>query len=191
MISPSGDEPDPEPNELAVDYATRVALAKAIAVSNIVSNAVIVGADTSVVLDRRILGKPIDSDEAVSMLKLLRGRTHHVVTGVAVVDSETKESWTATKSTEIVLRNYSDVEIDASVASGKPMDKAGAYAVQDEDLKPAERVNGCYSNAVGLPLCKVIALLGQAGIIANLRPDYPSGEPCHDQDSKSGREDVV
>ena len=189
VLPPGGDEPDPEPNELAVDYAKRVSWAKAMAVCGLVSDAIVIGADTSVVIDGRILGKPIDVNDAISMLKLLRNRTHHVVTGVAVVDSDTKESWTATRSTRIVLRNYSDAEIDTSVASGYPMDKAGAYAVQDRTYKPAKGVFNCYSNALGLPMCKVVRLLAHAGIHTSLRPGAIAGEPCPDAESESALED--
>jgi MAF protein len=130
-------------------------------------------ADTTVVLDGRSLGKPRDAAEAASMLRALRGRTHCVVTGVALATARAdggQDSATARArvrstavTTRVHMRSYTDEEIARYVASGDPLDKAGAYGVQHPDFQPVERVEGCYLAVVGLPLCAVSALLADAG----------------------------
>jgi len=115
---------------------------------------VVLAADTVVVLDDRILGKPRDDVEAASMLEALRGRTHCVLTGVAVaVAGEIR--WTGVVETKVWMRVYGDDEIEWYVRSGTPRDRAGAYGIQDADFRPVTRIEGCLANAVGLPLCHV------------------------------------
>ena len=132
-----------------------------------------IGADSVVVLDGEILGKPGDSAEARSMLKALRGRPHEVITGLAL-DAEDC-SFSDTVSTAVRMRAYSDDELEAYVASGRPLDKAGAYAIQDRDFGPVERVDGCYLNVVGLPLCEVSRGLRALGWQL---PDERFDPPC-------------
>ncbi len=123
----------------------------------------IVGADTAVVDGSDILGKPADAAEAAAMLRRLRGRSHTVMTGVAVLDTATGRLETAVERTTVVMRAYSDAEIAAYVASGDPMDKAGAYAIQNRAFAPVARIEGCYANVVGLPLCTLACLLRALG----------------------------
>ena len=157
-------EDPPEAGESAGRYATRMARYKASAVSARLEGGIVLGADTVVVLDGAILGKPASADEAVEMLRRLRDRAHDVTTGMAVVDPETGRVETAAVTSTVRMRRYGDEEIAAYVASGEPFDKAGAYAVQDTRFRPAERVDGCYLNVVGLPLCAASDLLSRAGL---------------------------
>ena len=157
-------EDAPAAEEGAEQYATRMARRKAAAVSASLGHGIVLGADTVVVLDGAILGKPASAAEAADMLCRLRGRDHAVTTGVAVVDSETRRVETAAATSTVHMRRYTDEEIAAYVASGEPFDKAGGYAVQDPQFRPAERVEGCYLNVVGLPLCTTADLLGRVGL---------------------------
>jgi MAF protein len=123
----------------------------------------VIGADTVVILNNRILGKPRDQIEAKQMLQDLRGTHHHVTTGLTVVNIASGRSLTETVTSEINLRNFSDHEIDTFIVSGVPLDKAGAYAIQDLAFHPAESMTGCYSNIVGLPLCRLLEMLKELG----------------------------
>lgn len=154
-------EGPPAAGERAEQYAERMARHKASAVSARLGRGTVIGADTVVVLDGAILGKPASAREAVEMLRRLRGRDHGVATGLAVVDSDSGRVETAAVTSTVRMRRYDDDEIAAYVASGEPFDKAGAYAVQDTQFRPAERVEGCYLNVVGLPLCRAAELLAR------------------------------
>ena len=118
------------------------------------SEDVVLAADTVVVLDGAILGKPVDAVEARSMLAALRGRAHRVLTGVALaVDG--RIAWASVVETAVWMRQYGADEVERYVRSGSPFDKAGAYGIQDADFRPVERIDGCFANVVGLPLCQV------------------------------------
>ena len=121
---------------------------------------VVLGADTTVTLDGEILGKPVDAEDAARMLRLLSGRTHRVITGVALVTAERTE--VAAEVTAVRFLTLSDEEIAAYVATGEPMDKAGAYAIQGRAARWIPRVEGCYFNVVGLPIARTIDLLAEA-----------------------------
>ena len=118
---------------------------------------VVLGADTTVTLDGHILEKPRDADDAARMLRMLSGRTHRVITGVAVVDA--KGSEVAAEVTAVRFLTLSDAEIAEYVATGEPMDKAGAYGIQGRAAKWIPRIEGCYFNVVGLPLALVTSML--------------------------------
>lgn len=122
---------------------------------------VVLGADTTVTLDGHILEKPRDAEDAARMLRMLSGRTHQVITGVAVVDESGAE--VAAEVTAVRFVTLSDEEIAAYVATGEPMDKAGAYGIQGLAAKWIPRIEGCYFNVVGLPLALVAAMLEPAG----------------------------
>lgn len=141
----------------------RLALSKAEAVSGSHPHSYILAADTLVGLSGRIFGKPADEREARDMLKALRGKPHRVVTGIALLPPRPAEPIVAHVSTSVLMRPYTDEEIDTYIATGSPMDKAGAYGVQDTDFHPAAPVNGCYFNVVGLPLCAASEMLREAG----------------------------
>jgi septum formation protein len=119
----------------------------------------VLGADTTVTLDGHILGKPEDAADAARMLRLLAGRTHRVITGVSVVSATGAD--VASEATEVRFLDLSDAEIAAYVASGEPMDKAGAYAIQGRAARWIPRIEGCYFNVVGLPLALVSTLLNR------------------------------
>jgi septum formation protein len=138
------------------DNAMRLAYAKAMDVGRKVQDAVIIGADTVVVIDGKYLGKPSDPFDAVRMLEMLSGRTHSVVTGLAILDRPSNRSVTDFEETKVTFRSIPRNEIEAYVASGSPMDKAGAYGIQDDyGAVFVSRIEGCYYNVVGLPLSKL------------------------------------
>jgi MAF protein len=159
------------PHVPAPVLAEELALAKARAVAREEPRAVVLAADTIVVLDGRPLGKPADAEEARQMLRALRGRAHEVVTGVAVM-APGGVARTAHAVTRVVMRCYTDAEMEEYIASGDPFDKAGAYAIQHPVFRPVARVEGCYCNVVGLPLWTVRRLLAEvAPGLAVPRPD--------------------
>lgn len=122
----------------------------------------ILASDTTVLLDERSLPKPRDEAEARAMLETLRGREHIVATGVAVVtlvDSGSDALVSATSTTRVLMRNYGDAEIADYVATGDPLDKAGAYSIQHPDFHPVAKITGCHLGVIGLPVCIVAALL--------------------------------
>ncbi len=148
--------------EASAEYAMRLALEKALVASDGLGTALVVGADTIVVCDDEILAKPRDADEARSHLRRLRGRWHHVATAVAVVNAATGDHKVGIEWTEVKLRNYTDDEVEAYIASGDPFDKAGAYAIQHPDFRPVAEVRGSMENVVGLPLELTARLLEEA-----------------------------
>jgi MAF protein len=163
--------------------AKRLALAKAQAVAVSHSDKAVIGADTIVVLDDMILGKPRDEAEAADMLRRLRGRWHEVITAVAVISGG--HSIVEHVSTKVKMRAYTDDEIAAYVASGDPMDKAGAYAVQHPVFAPVESIDGCYLNVVGLPLCLLARMLRDAGVAIRPRPEWLLPQKCQECEGAS------
>ena len=161
VASPSVNE-DALPGESPSHLVERLALAKARSVYGDQGDRVVIGADSVVVLDDRILGKPGSPDEARSMLNALRGREHDVYTGVAVVGPNGEA--VSSKRSRVAMRDYFDEEMEAYVLSGEPMDKAGAYAIQDQDFRPASLLEGCYNNVMGLPTCLLADMLVKAGL---------------------------
>ena len=148
------------PGETPRDYVTRLALEKARAVRRDLGS-VVLGADTTVVLDGRVLGKPEHPEEAARMLRSLSGRTHEVLTGVAVKHGGLE--FVDVASTRVRFLPLTEEEIAWYVASGEPEGKAGAYAVQGLASRFVERIEGSYSNVVGLPVSLVYQLLRQVG----------------------------
>lgn len=120
---------------------------------------VVIAADTIVVDGDMILGKPGDRSQAVSMLSRLRGKAHRVFSGLAVFDLSRDEIKAGQVSSQVRMREYTEEEIDVYVASGDPMDKAGAYAIQNHNFDPAPDFCDCYANVMGLPLCHLAVLL--------------------------------
>jgi septum formation protein len=127
--------------------------------------AVVLGADTEVVLDGRYLGKPRDAADAARMLRALSGRTHEVVTGLALVDAPSGREETLAVTTRVTMLDASDEDIAAYVATGEPLDKAGAYAVQGLGARLVARVDGCFTNVVGLPVETARRLLERWGLV--------------------------
>ncbi len=150
----------PKAGEDPADYVLRLAEAKAQAAAvSAKPEHVIVAADTTVVDGRTILGKPTDNTDAVQMLKRLRGHTHQVYTGLAVLKMQNRRLIRDLCVTDVPMRKTSDAEIDAYVRTGDPLDKAGAYAIQNPDFQPVERLSGCYASVMGLPLCHLLRVL--------------------------------
>ena len=173
-------EGPPRNGERPDEHVVRLSLEKAREVARSTGDAAVLGADTSVVVDGAVLGKPADEDEAVRMLRLLRGRDHEVITGVTVLQGASGRAVSSSRSTHVALRKYSDREIEEYVLSGEPMDKAGAYAVQDPDFRPASHLEGCYLNAMGLPLCDVLTILHTLGMPARVREGWQLPDQCVD-----------
>jgi septum formation protein len=150
------------PNEDPIAYVVRLAREKAQAVFDQINDplAIVLGADTTVTLDNHILGKPTDAADAARMLRLLSGRTHRVITGVALASAQRTE--VAAEITGVRFLTLSDEEIAAYIAGGEPMDKAGAYGIQGRAARWIPRVEGCYFNVVGLPLALVSVMLEAA-----------------------------
>src|SRR5271166_5238674 len=158
----------PLAGESARECAERLAREKALAVWRGRPNDVVLGADTVVVVDGMILGKPVDADDAVRMLRMLSGRVHEVITGVAVVGCQLPVASknavaTASETTLVTMCEVSEAEIRDYVATGEPMDKAGAYAIQGIASRWIPRIEGDYSNVVGLPVALVYRMLRSAG----------------------------
>lgn len=155
------------PNESAAAYVQRLAEEKAHAVWTLhkasdteADPLVVLGADTCVVCDGKILGKPADAADARRMLETLSGRTHAVMTGLAAVTR--KGVVRAVEITQVTFNVVTDAEIAAYVASGEPLDKAGAYAIQGGAARWIPRIEGCYFNVVGLPVARTMSLLAEA-----------------------------
>ena len=163
VVPPSTLE-DMKPNETPKEMVERLALSKALSVARSLDGGLVVGADSIVVLDGRVLGKPVNRAQAREMLRSLRGREHQVMTGVALVDAADQHAQVTSKSSLVTMRDYSDDQMEAYVASGEPMDKAGAYAVQDRVFRPAKQLEGCYTNVMGLSLCSLVDMLQGAGL---------------------------
>jgi nucleoside triphosphate pyrophosphatase len=150
--------------------AARLALDKARTVAVRVGEGVVLGADTIVVIDGAALGKPAGPEEACAMLRRLRGREHEVHTGIAVVDAQSGRSESAVVTSRVRMGAYSDRAIDDYVASGEPLDKAGAYAIQGRGRELVTGYEGSFSNVVGLPLEETAQVLARFGVPVNVPP---------------------
>lgn len=148
------------------EVTARVAAAKAEAVEH--PGKIVVAADTAVVLDGEILGKPASPREAEGMLRCLSGRAHRVLTALALCEGG--RTHIDVVCTTVYMRPYTAAEIAAYIASGDPLDKAGAYAVQNPQFHPVARIHGCYQNVVGLPLCHLSRRLLAAGVAVPTLP---------------------
>lgn len=146
-------------DETPAELAARLARGKVRATADTHPQAWILGADTVVAYEGETLGKPANPKEAQTMLKTLRDMRHRVFTAVALYHPSHRETYTRRVETEVCMRDYAAAEITAYVASGDPLDKAGAYAIQNADFHPVRRLDRCYANVVGLPLCATWALL--------------------------------
>ena len=182
----------PRPDEAADALAMRLARDKALAVAQRYPTAAVLAADTVVALNGRLLGKPADADEARAMLRALRDRSHQVITGLALAvhgagtgGADARQAgespgrshglvWHAAVTTLVQTRAYADDEIERYVGTGRPLDTAGAYAIQDLDFAPVARIVGCYPNVVGLPLCETRRALAAAGLRVEPNPNEAS-----------------
>ncbi|PKN08605.1 MAG: septum formation protein Maf [Deltaproteobacteria bacterium HGW-Deltaproteobacteria-8] len=165
-------EPPPLPGEAPKDYAKRMALLKTLDVAVLYPDCAVLGADTIVVLPAegsapaQVLGKPVDEADALRMLTLLSGRAHQVITGCCLALPGQAERVCFAEVTEVVMRASSREELCAYIATGEPADKAGAYAIQGLGGFLVERINGSYTNVVGLPVAECAQHLLDRGLIA-------------------------
>ena len=164
-VAPSNIPEDPEPDETPERMVRRLSREKALAVaeSENAESGYYVAADSTVVLSGESIAKPEDADDARRMLTRLRGAAHHVTTGITVYDAATRRCVTESHTADVLMREFDDAEMEQSIASGTPMDKAGAYAIQDNEFRPASLQHGCYSNVMGLPACRVVEILAEMG----------------------------
>ncbi len=168
-IEPADIDETPRPGETAQACAERLAQEKALKIAPLHPEAYTLGADTIVVVDGQILGKPADNADAERMLRLLSGRTHQVITGVCLVNplktASSAEFAVASSTTKVILSELSPDEIRDYVATGEPVDKAGAYAIQGRASRWIPKIEGDYSNVVGLPIALVYRMLREAGAL--------------------------
>ena len=159
-VQPADIPEDPLPGEAAKECAERLAREKALAVARQHPQDCVLGADTVVVVDGQILGKPSDAADAARMLRLLSGREHRVITGVCLV---ARGQWSvASETTLVTVNELTDRDIADYVSSGEPMDKAGAYAIQGVASRWIPRIEGDYNNVVGLPVALVRRMLQES-----------------------------
>ncbi len=164
IIASQAVEAPPEPSVLPEQYVAGLAYQKAAWVAKSLQNGMVIGADTVVVANQTILGKPIDPAEAITMLTMLQGKEHSVFTGVAVIDVASGRNQVFSEETRVLFRNLSSAEIQAYVATREPLDKAGAYGIQGKGALLVEKINGCYFNVVGLPISRLATTLVDFGI---------------------------
>ncbi|EKE04092.1 MAG: hypothetical protein ACD_20C00107G0002 [uncultured bacterium] len=126
--------------------------------------AVIIGSDTVVVVNHKILGKPKDKQDAFNMLRMLSGTTHEVISAIAITDTETGKTLTNSVTSNVTFKELSDSEINSYIATGEPMDKAGAYAIQGLASIFIKEISGCYTNIVGISTYKLVEMLKEFGI---------------------------
>ena len=165
-VRPADIDETAEIGEAPAAFALRLARAKAIAVATLVGASprrIVLVADTIVVVDGDVLGKPTDREDAVRLLGRLVGREHRVLTGVAVVASDRSDrAATCVVTSRVTMRAATEAEIRRYVATGEPLDKAGAYAAQGEGRRFIERIDGSESNVIGLPIDETLALLRES-----------------------------
>lgn len=169
LVDPSGADETPLAGATAEEVARSLALVKAREVMARHPNAYILGADTLVTIDDLLLGKPVDEADAARMLRLLCGRAHRVPTGVALIAPDGTETVFVETAT-VTMHPYTEVAIGAYLSTGEPFDKAGSYAVQGAGGALVAAVEGCYTTVVGFPLCRVAALLRDAGFGTSPNP---------------------
>ncbi len=161
-VMPADLNEDVRPGEPAEAYTERLAREKALVIAGREPAAVVIAADTTVVVDGDILGKPVDAADARAMIRRLSGREHVVMTGIAVARGTRVES--AVEAVRVTFRALSDTEIAEYVATGEPMDKAGAYGIQGYGATIVERVEGDYFSVMGLGLRRLVELLARHGV---------------------------
>ncbi len=159
-VHPSMVEETPRRGESPEEYARRAAREKALAVAaSSPASSLVLGADTVVVIDGEILGKPVSRDDVARMLRLLSGHTHRVITGVCLVRAPSQIEALKHETTFVTFRSLDSKESDLYIQSGEPFDKAGGYAIQGLASKFVTRISGCYFNVVGLPVPLVYKIL--------------------------------
>jgi septum formation protein len=158
-VIPSKIEEDMIPDESPREHVIRLAKAKALDVGNQYPDDWVIGADTIVYVDRMILGKPKNREEALGMLRLISGKEHRVLTGISVQHSNKGKGDSEAVETAVKVRSLGPVEMDWYISTGEPFDKAGGYGIQGVGSFMIEAINGSYTNVVGLPLCELLQML--------------------------------
>jgi septum formation protein len=184
VVAPGVDERPPRPLG-ALRYVAWAAAAKAESVARRMPAAVVIGADTAVVRQGRVFGKPKDAREAAAFLRALSGETHQVYTAVHVIDGRSKRRAYGVSRTHVTMRELSGRTIAAYVRTGEAQDKAGAYAIQGEGRRLVESISGPYDNVVGMPMRLVTRLLGECGV--PLPAKNPDGTKHSQQHRKGSR----
>ena len=163
VITPTSDESSLD-KENPDDYAIRLSSEKALSVSkNLDGNTLVIGADTIVIVDNEILGKPKDEEEAKIMLGKISGRAHHVLTAFSIIKPEHSILHRHIVGTEVVVKTLEPHEIEGYIKTGEPMDKAGAYGIQGVGAFMVKEIRGSYTNVVGLPLVELVEALTKLG----------------------------
>lgn len=157
-------DPDPAVNVVKTAQLKVAEVAARLSVRPAGEKLIIVAADTTVALDGQMLGKPADEADALRMLIALRGRSHHVFTGVSILETATGQEIKGVNTAVVTMRDYSHAEIAAYIATGDPMDKAGAYAIQHPIFKPVAHLSGCFTGVMGLSICHLIQMLAKLGL---------------------------
>lgn len=183
LATPNVDE-IPHEDELPAASAARFSQAKAHAAlvqldEQLDRALIIIACDTVVAHQGQLLGKPRDAVEATAMLRRLRGQPHAVYSAITLLETADKRTADDLAQTELVMRLYTDAELDAYVASGDPLDKAGAYGIQNTDFYPVAELQGCYANVMGLPLCHLVRCLRVFGVEPT--QDVPAACQAHNQ----------
>lgn len=175
VIKATNVDEQPLEGEAPTELVLRVSRAKALAVKEVRTDELVVAADTIVLLDGKVLGKPADAQDAARMLGDMRGRVHLVYSGIGVWHPARRRMVSELAQSMVWMRDYSDAEIAAYVESGDPLDKAGAYAIQHPGFDPVSRVEGCRLSVMGLPLCHLGRALARFGVVV------PANVPgaCH------------
>jgi septum formation protein len=171
----------PEPGESPADFVRRMSVSKAqlVAATRPAQNGagpLIIGADTVVAIEGEILGKPTGPQQATEMLQRLRGQVHEVLTGLTVLDTTTGKIYTDLARSAVPMRDYAEAEVTAYVATGDPLDKAGAYAIQHPHFHPVDEAlfKDCFANVMGLPLCALLHRLRALGALSEPLADLPA-----------------
>ncbi len=163
-VIPSSVPEEWEENSPPREVARKLAMDKAVDVATRLSSGIVIGADTIVVLEGSILGKPRDTDDAFKILSELSGNSHEVITAVALIETETGRTITFDATTRVFFREVTDRELHAYIETGEPMDKAGAYGIQGKGILFVRRIEGCYTNVVGLPITDLAEKLSKLGV---------------------------
>ena len=164
-VIPSEVEENIENKSFSLELIENLAAEKAADIANKIKFlSIIIGSDTVVVINNKILGKPKDKKDAFHMLKMLSGNTHQVISAIAVIDTETGKILKDSVVSDVTFKQLSDEEINAYIETGEPMDKAGAYAIQGFAGMFVKSINGCYSNIVGISVFKLAEMLKEFGV---------------------------
>jgi septum formation protein len=184
-VIPSDFDESRVPLSPPADYVQRLAEFKARDVAERCTASWVLGADTIVAVDERLLGKPDSSQDAREMLRRLSGKTHQVYTGFCLVNQAATRCLKDTVQTDVTFKTLSDSEIEWYVRTGEPFDKAGAYAIQGLGTFLVRRINGSYTNVVGLPVCEIVEILLREGVMGLEVGSHDQHIPENDRENEN------